>query len=290
MKSLLFVGLFLVSAAVLTQCTKRDNAINPAQPNPAGERLAYGDSTFYLKSSGEKYTISPLGNRTGKYSAVPSNLKIDENTGKISIEPNGLDNTSQTGLWYKILFTPTRAGATDSTMVMISGVNYVDAFYKYDKNGIGDTIIAPIYNARLNERMPKGRFWIEEKAYENIIDPTSGNININKFFKVARQARSANSDSSWETLTVRYRLEDKSYNAENHIEILLYHYYIPVNDVPRNVTLAMNEHRLQTFGLNLPLLTATKGADENLPNLLFSSTALGKSLKPRPPCVVIVGN
>jgi len=285
MKSLLFVSLILVCAAVITQCSKRDNAFT-SQPRTSGDRLSYGDSIFYLSQSGENYTRSPLVTGQGKYTAVPNNLKIDENTGQITIAAEGLNNTSETGLWYKIFFESATTGVRDSTMIMISGINYVDAFYQFNKDGNGDTIISPMYNGAESQRMPKGRFWIKDAKFASIIDPANGNINISKFFKAVRTARQADKDSAWEELTINYQLEDKSYNADNHINILLYHYYISVDSVPSNVTAAMNAHRLQTFGVNLPLLTMTRGAEESLPSTLFVS---GRSLKPRPPCVVIVG-
>lgn len=286
MKKLLSATLMLSSLFVLIQCSKKDSALTKP-PVTGNKSLSYGDSVFYLKSSGEKYKMSPLISRSGKYTAVPDNLQIDENRGEITVQVDGRNSTSQTGLWYKIYFESSMH-EKDSTMVMISGVNYIDEFYVYKKDGNGDTIISPVYNGNQNERLPKGIFWIEQDKFSSIINPANGEINISKFFNALRKARQTNSDSTWEELTVRYKLEDRSEKADNRLDILLYHYYTDKDSIPQNVTAAMNTHRSQTFGLNLAPLNRTVGAIEPLPSSLMANG--GRSLKPRPPCVVIVGN
>lgn len=285
MNKLLSAVLMLSSLLVLLQCSKKDGAL-VAPPVTRNAMLSYGDSIFYLKANGEKYTKSPLLSRAGKYTAVPDNLQIDENSGEITVQIDGRNSTSQTGLWYKIYFE-SGTHEKDSTMVMISGVNYVDEFYEYKKAGNGDTIISPVYNGKQGERLPKGNFRIEQAKFSSIINPANGDINISKFFSALREVKRANSDSTWEQLTIRYQLEDKSERAVNRLDILLYHYYTDRDSIPRNVSEAMNTHRSQTFGLNLSPLSLTKGANEPLPSVLLASD---RSLKPRPPCVVIVGN
>jgi hypothetical protein len=284
MNKLLLAAFLLSSFCTLVQCSKKETALTGTTVT---EKFSYGDSVFYLKPGGESYTKLPLVHREGRYTAVPDNLKINEKTGEITVAVQGENSTSQTGLWYKIYFE-SNMGRKDSTMVLISGVNYVDEFYEYKKNGGGDTIISPVYNGKYGERLPKGTFRIVQNDFASIINPANGDINISKFFAAAKKAWQNNSDATWEFVTVRYQLEDKSEKATNEVDVLLYHYYTQRDSVPANVTEVMNIHRSQTFGLNLAPLMLTRGPAEALPSALFGSG--GRSLKPRPPCVVIVGN
>lgn len=293
MNKLLSVALVLSSLLTLVQCSKKDIVLNPPQNDPpvtGSPKFSYGDSIFYLKASGETYTISPVGNKKGKYTAIPNNLQLDEKTGAIKVRVDSKDGSSQTGLWYKIFFESGTDGKKDSTLLLISGVNYVDEFYEPAEDGTGDTIISPIYNGKHGEPFPKGTFSIKENKFSSIINSTNGQINISKLHSAMKQQGQGNSESPWVEVTVKYRLEDKSNKAENSMTVLLYYYYTPKDSIPKNVTEAMNEHRSTTFGLNLAPLALTKGADETLPSTLFASSISGRSLKPRPPCVVIVGN
>lgn len=274
MKSLLLLSLSISSLLLLTHCSKKDST-TPGPPISSA-RLSYGDSIFYLKNS--TYTISPTTAGTGTYAAYPDNLLIDPNTGKITVAVNGNDGNSQTGLWYKIMFTSAATKETDSTFILLSGLTYVDKFYQLAQN---DSIIYPIYNADPTKAIPKGNYDIQ---HDNTfaINPANGQINILECMRRGYFTKPAD-NMGWKKTTIKYAINDKSGGATNSIDIVLY-YYHTLAEVPSNVSNLMQAHQSMTLGMRTTAIPSTQGKiDTNLPSDLSLS-------KPRPPCVVIVGN
>lgn len=261
------VFIFLIVASLIA-CKKKPANDNP---QPSNNKLNYGDSVFYLKSTA--YVISPVNARTGSYSAFPNNLDINSTTGAINVSLKGNDGQSQTGLRYKIKFTSTN-NEVDSTYITIAGITYIDRFYTLSKN---DSIIYPIYNADISKELPPGSFSGDNKL---AINTTNGQINVKE--TIRRGFFDNQLNASWKQTTIRYNANDNSHNANNSIDVILY-YYNSAADVPSNVSALMQAHQRMAVGINGPSVPATTGAVDNNLSSDLSLT------KPRPPCIVIVG-
>ncbi|HEX8316660.1 MAG TPA: hypothetical protein VF609_16780 [Flavisolibacter sp.] len=274
MRKLLFTTAVVLSLFLLSNCTR--TKCDCAPPLEKGNKLSYGDSLLYLKNN--DYAVAPVTNRTGTYSAYPDNLTIDRRTGAITVTAKGTDGESQTGMWYKISFR-SDAGEADSTFILLSGITYLDRFYHLSQN---DSIIYPIYNGDPSKPLPQGNY---DLTTDNkfAVNAANGQININEC-KRRGFFGGAQANSSWKMATVKYAVNDKSGGAANKVDLVIY-YYKTLSDVPRNVSLVMQAHQQMTLGMrNLPSIPSTTGADDNnLPSNLSLS-------KPRPPCVIIVGN
>jgi hypothetical protein len=275
MRSLLYISLVAGSMFLLTQCRKNSLCL-PA--SKTYQKLSYGDSIFYLKNS--DYTISPATTKTGTYTAFPDNLSIDKKTGKINISLKGIDGESQTGMWYRITFNPTTGNEIDTTYILISGITYLDKFYRLSQN---DSILSPIYNGDPANSTPAGNYDI---AHDDrfAINAANGEINLKECMRRGYFTMGSAGNGSWKIIPIKYALNDKSNSLTNQIDIVLY-YYSNLNAVPKNVSEVMQAHQQLTVGLrSLPAIPSTTGAvDTNIPgNLSFA--------KPRPPCVIIVGN
>lgn len=127
---ILFLGIGMISCI-----SDPDDIIDPDLEIDC-EDLAYTDTLFFIKP-GQPNTISPINSLSGTYSAVPDGLAINPSTGAIDI------NASETGLKYKISFTPTGTEQVCETFVTIGGVNYLDGVYILSQN---QTTAAPVYN------------------------------------------------------------------------------------------------------------------------------------------------
>ena len=130
--------------------------------------------------------------------------------------------------------------------------------------------------------LPSGNYDIahDDKFAMNAVN---GKINLRECMRRGFFG-SGSSNTKWKIATVKYALDDNSNRTINKIDIVIY-YYHTMNDVPSNVSALMQAHQQMTLGLRtLPFIPSTIGAiDNNLPGNLSLS-------KPRPPCVIIVGN
>jgi hypothetical protein len=260
--------LYFATILFLLACKKNSVKDNLS----TNSKLSYGDSVFYLKST--SYAVSPVNGKQGTYSAFPDNLNINSSTGAITVSLKGNDGQSQTGLRYKIKFTSPN-NETDSTYIIISGINYIDRFYDLAKN---DSIIYPIYNADILKELPAGSYTGDNKL---AISNTNGQINIKEAIRKGFFDNQIN--ASWKQTTIRYTANDQSNSSTNNIDVILY-YYNSINDVPSNVSALMQAHQRMSIGINGPSIPSTFGAvDNNLSSDLSLS-------RPRPPCIVIVGH
>ncbi len=278
MRKPFFTACMLGCALLLFRCNKKDNGgiqlIEPAISN----RLNYGDSVFYLSNS--DYAIGPVNNlKAGSFSVFPDNLTIDKTTGAITITQKATDGESQTGMWYKVRYKAADGSQTDSASFLISGLTYVDKFYNLAQD---DSIIYPIYNGDVSKTVPQGNYDLTSDN-KFAISSINGQINIKECLRRGF-FNSGVMGTGWKTATVKYSINDNSQQATNKIDLVIY-YYHTMNDVPSNVSTVMQAHQQQTLGLrNLPFIPSTTGAIEtNLPSDLSLA-------KPRPPCVIIVGN
>lgn len=278
MRNLLYGTIITCSLMLLARCTKKDCGclppVNPIDPGTS-KKLSYGDSIFHLKNA--DYTIAPTGVRTGTYTAFPNNLKIDRTTGAITIGLKGTDGESQTGMWYKIVYSSPSGSETDSTYILLSGITYLDKFYMLAQ---GDSIVYPIYNGDPSKVVPTGDY---DLAHDDkfAIDASSGKINLKDLMR--RGFFGNQPATSWKIATVKYAINDNSKNVQNGIDVVIY-YYHTMAEVPSNVSALMQAHQQMTLRITTPQIPSTAGSiDNNLPSQLSLS-------KPRPPCVIIIGS
>ena len=269
MKPALFLGVLLV----LLSCKK--NATNSGNGD-SKEKLSYGDSVFYIGA--QEYVITPTNSRAGTYTAFPDNLVIDPASGKVTVKIMGHGSESQTGLRYKIKFQPAGSAAADSTYIVLAGINYLDRIYRLSQN---DTIISPVYNADLSKQTPSGTYGIQPDSRLSI-NPANGQINIMECIRKGMFDLPVE-NGEWEEVSINYKSNDKSNSVANRIDIALY-YYRTVQDIPSNVSSLMRAHQSMVLGVNHQPIPVTSGPfDNDLPDNVSLS-------KPRPPCVIIVGN
>jgi hypothetical protein len=263
---------FFLACLVFMACQKSGTNTN----NNANQPLSYGDSVFYLKA--QNYDISPVRQRTGVYTAFPDNLLIDPATGKITVAIMGKAGESQTGLRYKIRFQEAGTDKVDSTYIVIAGINYLDRIYDLSQD---DTIISPVYNADLSAGTPSGTYGIQADRRLGI-NGTNGQINIRECIRRGMFDLPME-NGEWEEVTITYRSNDKSNSVTNSIDVALY-YYRSTEDIPSNVSQLMRAHQSMVLGVDHRAIPSTRGPiDNDLPDNVSLS-------KPRPPCVVIVGN
>ena len=272
MRGLVYLTFLFTGLLLLTQCSKKDCK---CVPPPAVQKLVYDDSVFYLKNA--DYIITPLNGKTGTYTSYPGNLRMDRTTGSITITTKGNDGESQTGLWYKINYKSLDGKEVDSTMILLSGLTYVDKFYRLSQN---DSIIYPIYNGNISNPIPSGNYNLEQNS-DLAINPANGQINIKECIR--RGFFGNQLHKGWEVAKIKYAINDNSQGAINEIDVIIYYYHSMTN-VPSNVSAVMQAHQSMTVGLRTPPIPATSGeVDNGIPSNLSLS-------KPRPPCVIIVGN
>jgi hypothetical protein len=276
MRGLFCITIVVTSLFLLTQCNKKDcGCVPPPNPGVSNLKLGYGDSVFYLKNT--DYTIAPLNGKTGTYTAFPDNLIIDRTTGAITVKLKGVDGESQTGMKYRITYKSNITNEVDSTFILLSGITYVDKFYYLSQN---DSIIYPIYNGDPAKAIPSGNYDLDNDN-KLAINPSNGQINIKESMR--RGFLGSQFNTSWKIASIEYAVNDNSKSVTNEIDIVIY-YYHTLSDVPSNVSALMQAHQQLTVGMRTAPIPSTTGAiDNNLPSNL-------SLFKPRPPCVIIVGN
>jgi hypothetical protein len=253
-----------------------------ATPNPtAPKSLSYGDSVFYLANQSTDYSVSPQISVTGTYSAFPDGLNLDQNTGVIDV------SKSETGLKYRISFVPASGGDSIFTTILISGINFLDGFYKLNT---ADSIARPVYNANASLSLPGlsngSQFDEGSKCSSNgcTVDVGNGQINLAQTVRNGVFGATPSNNDRHE-FDLDYRINDKSNKAFNTIRVKLY-YFDTMNDVTQEVYDIISSREGTIIDANA-LLTS------NFPIMAVnSSNAVNgiatKSAKPRPPCIFIV--
>jgi hypothetical protein len=282
-KSFLCLPFFLLGMTLTIFSCKKDNSGVGNNPAPAtGYKLTYGDSVFYLNNQTSDYTITPEQTRQGQYSGFPEGVDIDGNTGVINV------SKSETGLRYRITFVPD--GSTDSfnTTIVISGINFLDGFYRLNT---ADSIARPLYNASLNKLIPgvnSGSIF-DDGSSCNIagcnVDVTNGTINL------AQTVRNGvfgtiPSNNDRHQFQMNYRINDNSGKALNTIGIKLY-YFDSINDVSQEVydIISSREGAILSFQpVPMPFEKFTSVNSVNQVNNQAKPIP-----KPRPPCIFILG-
>lgn len=277
--------IYILTAALLLflpACSKHgtDGGVPPPKPS-----ISYGDSVFYLDPSGADLKVSPLGANAGRYFGFPDGIDLDQNTGTINV------SKSERGLRYKIYFVPAAGGDTLSTMVTISGINFLDGFYHL---ATGDSLAIPIYNGIKNQSVPG------QNAGSTFDDGGSCNsqgctVNVgNGIINLASTVRNGvfgpvPASNSNREFVLNYRIDDHSGKAANSINVKLY-YFETMADVPQNI------YDLISSRQGTILMSGDPGGVVATPHRLITSarpvvaTGFATVAKPRPPCIFIIGH
>lgn len=282
LKWLLVAGLGL--AVVLFSCTKStaDAGQNPVN----GNKLLYADSILYRQPSPADYIVYPISSQLpGTYSGFPEGIDIDAGTGAINV------SKSESGLRYRVSFHPNGSSDSSSTLVVISGINFLDGFYRLNSP---DSVARPTYNG---SRSPVAGVGTGSVFDENrncnangcSVDVGSGVINLaqtvrNGIFGTVP----ANNDRH--EFEYDYRLNDKSGKSLNTLRVKLY-YFQTMNDVTQEAydILSSREGTLLRAASVAPAAAFFPGSVLSSPDLAgLRTSGINKPAKPRPPCIFIV--
>lgn len=234
--------------------------------------LSYGDTVFYLHSSGTNIImpVNLLGK--GEYIGFPKGIELDSLSGAINIAE------SETGLRYKIMFIPSGTRDTISTKIVLSGINFYDGIYNLSN---GDSIANTIYNAS-GLPFEAGQFGIGKGCVFDDgngcnkqgcnVSLENGRINLAKSLRDGAVLRK--NDSQKEFLYY-YRMDDHSDKALNKLKVKIY-YYNTVADIPQYLwDIVLIDHAGTIIPGVKPIVGAMRGA---------------ATKKARPPCLIIVMN
>lgn len=250
--------------------------------------FSYPDTLFFIKP-GQSNNISPVNTLPGTYSVVPLGLAINPSSGVIDV------NSSETGLKYKIAFSPTGSDQVCETFVTIGGVNYLDGVYVLSQN---QRTASPVYNGVPGLALP-----CEEEDDDDdddddddsscdfdAVNPSGqllkdlgfeiSNKGVIDLQKTVENGTFGSNPVSGTILEVElyYQLNDLSALALNKIPLRFF-YYDKLSDVPKKVLDDIEEKR--------SLINESRSDKNSNFRLLETIRPAGK---PRPPYVVIVAS
>lgn len=264
----------LILITILAACRKSNDG-----PEAGGNyTLSYGDSVIYLKNTGGDHIVSPVTAMTGTYEAFPDGIELDESTGAINV------SQSETGLRYRITFTPSGGTRTYTTTVLLAGINYLDAFYFLSKN---DTVSRAVYNGDLNKAVPvspgKTVFDIDLGCNKEgiAINVNDGSINLAQTIRNGFFGRHKNDDE--EEFELKYKIDDKSGQARQEVKIKLY-YFNTLSDVPQKYWDLLKEREGTLLWAN-----NTHNPTDEIISELAGVEGIADRARPRPPCIFIIG-
>ncbi|MCX2575294.1 hypothetical protein [Pedobacter sandarakinus] len=253
-------------------CKKSSKNID--EPTVQSQKL-YPDSIFYIQSS--NVVVKPVQALSGSYVSLPEGLKIDKRTGYIDV------NQSETGLRYLVLFTPDGSTETQKSYLTISGINYADKIFNL---ALGDSIARPIYNADAKLSFPnagKNNVFDEGGSCKKagiVLNGENGVINL------AQSIRNQAIDTgATEQVKLVYRLNDGSNRTVNGINIKIY-FYRNAGEIPKYLTELLATRRTTVLAAGTDA-QSTATSTQNLLSLASKSVSLAR---PRPPCIIVVGN
>jgi len=254
---------------LLCACSKNNGSTATPPVVPPGFTLSYGDSVIYLQNQVTDFIVSPKNTSVaGDYSAFPDGLEIDSKTGAINV------SKSDMGLHYRVSFLPAGAKDTISTVLLLSGINYLDGFYKLNT---ADSILKPVYNGNGANTLPginNGSLFDEGNGCNSAgcnVNTASGTINLAQTVRNGVfGATPANNDRH--EFQLNYRINDKSGKALNTLRVKLY-YFDSMADVTQEVYDIINSRNGTVF----------RTADTGL-----RVTDANRAARPRPPCIFLV--
>lgn len=257
-------------SGILFSCNK--DGMTSSKPS----QLTYGDSILYLRNQASDYIVYPVQQKAGQYFGFPDGIEIDQASGAINV------SKSETGLRYRITCVSPQ-GDTSQTMVVISGINFLDKFHHLSQ---GDSIALPIYNASLDKILPVNGSTFDEGNTANSggcsVKTINGQINLAQTVRNGVFGATPQNNANQE-FDIYYRLNDNSSKALNKIRVKMY-YYNTMNDVAPDLLQTLQDREndgvfLGTSYLPLPNNSST-----------LRTRATAKTAKPRPPCVIIIAN
>jgi len=269
------------SLVVLFSCKKERPITVVVTPPPVIDTRIYNESVFYVQNSND-YFVGPRASKHGTFSSFPDGLNIDQNTGIINV------NKSETGLKYRISFTPTGSTDVQTAYIVISGINYRDKIFNLSA---GDSIAAPIYNADSNLPLPAaGNVFDQSGGCKDagiIVGSNDGIINL------AQTVRSQGIDTgSTAEVKLVYTIADASHGATNGLDVKIY-FYRTASEIPQYLLDILAE-RKTTILTSSPIQSALRPPVQkalNSFNIHPNNLLLAKPVKPgrpRPPCIVVV--
>jgi hypothetical protein len=260
-RQIAFLTVIAFLSFALSSCTKSgDSNTDPV----TAYKLSYGDSIIYLGPSSGDYIVYPVTARAGTYTGFPEGIEINETTGAINV------SKSETGLRYRITHTATD-GTVTTAMVVLSGITFKDQFYHLSSN---DTLALPVYNASDVRIVPVSGSNFDEGNNANSggcsVRTDNGRINLAQCVRNGVFG-SVPQDDSRKDFEISYRLNDGSGKSLNKIKVRLY-YYTSMATIAPDLLQTLQER--QAGGVFL------KGG---------SIERTGQAAKPRPPCIILVG-
>jgi len=260
-----FVPVLFAGIVISASCNKSDNAVPYV--------LSYGNSVIYLKNQASDYIVYPTQSRAGTYTAFPEGIEIDDITGAINV------SKSETGLRYRITHTGLN-GDTTSTIVVLSGITFTDKFYHLSQN---DSIAFPVYNANSAGAVPVSGSSFDDGNLANSggcsVKTTNGQINLAETVRNGVFGNTPQNDVR-KDFDIVYRLNDASGKAVNKLRVRIY-WYNTMMDVAPDLWQTLNDRQSQ--GVFLQMNNTNSG------QVTARSTSSLAIAKPRPPCVIIIG-
>jgi hypothetical protein len=166
-------------------------------------------------------------------------------------------------------------------MVVLSGINFTDKFYHLSQ---GDSIAFPVYNASVSTALPVAGSVFDDGNGANSggcsVKTVDGQINLAQTVRNGVFGNIPVNDDRRE-FDIFYRLNDGSDKSLNKLRVRVY-YYATMNDVAPDLLQDLSDRESQGVFLGS---THTPNWDPTTSR----STAISKVAKPRPPCVIIVG-
>ncbi len=277
------LGSLLLILLIFTFSCKKDNAVSSSSGNPpGGYQLTYGDSVFYINGGNSDYTVQPLQPKAGQYVGFPEGIDIDSKTGAIKV------NSSETGLRYRVTFYPDGATDSFSTYIVISGINYLDGFYRLNT---ADSILRPVYNGSSGALVPglnSGTIFDDGSGCNSAgcdVNTIAGTINLAQTVRNGVFGKEPSNNDRHE-FELDYRINDKSGKALNSIKVKLY-YFNSINDVTQEAYDIISSREGTIFGaspIKVPFAHYT-----SVNGIAQVNGRTTTSAKPRPPCIFILG-
>ena len=265
--------LLLMAVTMALSCRKSNNS-------PDGDNtLNYGNPVIFPR--GDDYVVSPVSKPSvqGEYTSFPEGLELDKKNGNIDV------SDSETGLRYRITFTPDDGSAPVSTTVLLAGINYEDAFHVLANN---DSITRVIYNGDDGNAIPmspgKTVFDINGKCSKEgiAINRNDGSINLAQTIRNGFFGKHPDNDTRQE-FELEYTIDDGSKQTKQEIKIKLY-YHNTIDDI--------GDDLLQLLKDREGTILRQDGTAIQQDAIVTSATAgiqsTGKA-RPRPPCIFIIG-
>ena len=241
-------------------------------------KLSYGDSIIYLKQTTGDYIVYPTEQKAGTYYAFPEGIQIDDITGAINV------SKSETGLRYRIYHVSPQ-GDTTTTLVVISGINFTDHFFHLS---LGDSIAFPVYNADISKALPISGSNFDDGNTANSggcsVKTTNGQINLAE--TVRNGIFGSNPNDVRKEFDISYRLNDASGKALNKLRVRLYYYNTMADVAPDLLQTLQDRSDLGVFLKANPTVNASTIATNAR---VTSVQRTARDARPRPPCVIIVG-